>query len=252
MSEFVLFEIKDRIAYITLNRPEALNALNTAMTQRLRLLFTEINENPEVLVAIINANGDRAFSTGRDLKELASDGFPEGEGKDKAMYPHVVKPVIAAIHGFCVAGGFEISLRCDIRIATPDAQFGLPEPRWSLLAGYGLHNLSRMIPLGEALLMQLSGERISAQRAYEIGLIQRLVAKEHLMEEARKIADSIVLNAPLAVQAIKSIVMTGRNLPVEYSMKLALPLQEKIYASEDFHEGPKAFTEKRRPVWKSR
>ena len=126
------------------------------------------------------------------------------------------KPMIAAINGYCLAGGLEMALACDIRIATEPSRFGLPEPRRSLLAGYGLHNLSRMIPLGEALHMQLTGTHITAERAYQIGLVQRLVPdREALLAEADAVADEIVLCAPLAVQAIKKVVKTGRSLPPE-------------------------------------
>jgi enoyl-CoA hydratase/carnithine racemase len=165
----------------------------------------------------------------------------------------VFKPIIAAIDGYCVAGGLELSLQCDIRIATETSAFGLPEPRWSLTAGYGLHNLSRMIPLGEALYMQLTGRRINAARAYQIGLIQEVVAdREALFAMAERIADEVKLCAPLAVRAIKQIVYQGRNLPVEYSQKLGAPLGAQVHASEDAIEGPRAFAEKRPPVWKVR
>ena len=163
----------------------------------------------------------------------------------------VYKPLIAAIDGFCVAGGLEVSLQCDIRIATKKSEFGLPEPRWSILAGYGLHNLNRMIPLGESLYMQLTGSRINSDRAYNIGLIQDVVEdREQLIERVDKVAGEIKLCAPLAVQAIKQIVYQGRNLPVEYSQKLAIPISERISGTEDSIEGPKAFSEKRRPEWK--
>ena len=163
----------------------------------------------------------------------------------------VYKPLIAAIDGFCVAGGLEVSLQCDIRIATKKSEFGLPEPRWSILAGYGLHNLNRMVPLGESLYMQLTGSRINSERAYCIGLIQDVVEdREELLERVDQVAGEIKLCAPLAVQAIKQIVYQGRNLPVEYSQKLAIPISERISATEDSIEGPKAFSEKRKPEWK--
>lgn len=251
MSDTVLYEIRDQVAHITLNRPEVMNAQNLELRERLNEVILDFNSNPDVLVGIVTGAGDRAFSTGMDLKERA---IRNDEG-DRELPPQpleISKPIIAAIHGFCIAAGLELALRCDIRIATPDSQFGLPEPRWSLLAGYGLHNLNRMVPLGEALYMQLTGDRISAQRGYEIGLIQRIVPAERLIEEATQVADSILLCAPLAVQAIKRIVMTGKNLPIEYSWKYAEPIQDRLTGTEDSIEGPRAFAEKRRPVWKSR
>jgi enoyl-CoA hydratase/carnithine racemase len=163
------------------------------------------------------------------------------------------KPIIAAIDGHCVAAGLELSLYCDIRVATRQSSFGLPEPRRSLLAGPGLHTLSRVIPLGEALRMQLTGRPMAATRAYQIGLVQELAEdREELFRAADAIADEILECAPLAVQTIKHLVMTGRNLPIEYSWVLAEPYQEKVARSEDALEGPRAFAEKRQPVWRMR
>ena len=252
MAETVLYEVRDRVAWLTLNRPDSLNAQNEAMTHRLIELFAEISRDNNVLAAVISGAGERAFSSGADLKEVATGRIDVMERTGGDSYPYVAKPIIAAVHGYCLAGGFELALRCDIRIATPDAQFGLPEPRWSLLAGYGLHHLSRMVPLGEALYIQLTGERISAQRAHEIGVVQKIVPKEQLLAEAARIAGVIAQNAPLAVQGIKKVVMNARDMPVEYSWKFAKTIEQHVYASEDFHEGPKSFAEKRKPQWKGK
>ena len=254
-SDTVLYEVKNRKAYITLNRPEAMNALNRELSERMREVLWEFQTDPDPLVAIMTGAGGRAFSAGMDLKERArldseADGRPAPPGPPA---PEVWKPIIAAIDGYCVAGGLERALQCDIRIATAKSEFGLPEPRWSLTAGYGLHNLSRMIPLGGALYIQLTGSRINAEEALRYGLIHKVLPdREALMAEADRIADDILLCAPLAVQAIKRIVMQGRNLPVEYSHKLAEPITDVVASSEDRPEGPRAFAEKRRPVWKGR
>ena len=246
------------MAYIVLNRPDSLNAFNREMLRRWRQVVEEFNGNSEPLVAIVRGAGDRAFSTGADLKERANRS-KEAEASGSRREPRGPqipllgeKPMIAAIHGYCVAGGLELALQCDIRIATPKSQFGLPEPRWSLPAGYGLHMLSRMVPLGEALYLQLTGDRIGAERAYEIGLIQRVVPEESLMSVAEEMASSVLLCAPLAVKAIKRIVMTGRDLPLEESWKLAESLTADLARTEDAREGPRAFAEKRRPIWKGR
>ena len=255
----IKYEKRNQIAYITLNRPEAMNALNREIRAGLQEALTEFRDDPEILVGIMTGEGGRAFSAGMDLKERASLNSKGdrsgtiGTGGGSFIDLGVYKPIIAAIDGYCVAGGLELSLQCDIRIATAKSEFGLPEPRWSILAGYGLHNLSRMVPLGEALSMQLTGHRISSERAYQIGLIQEVVTdRDALFSAADKYAEEVKLCAPLAVQAIKQIVYQGRNLPVEYSQKLAGPLNAKVQSTEDAIEGPRAFSEKRTPVWKMR
>ena len=253
----ILYEKRDGVGYITLNRPDSMNALNRELSAGLREALAEIRDDPEVILGILIGAGGRAFSAGMDLKERAS---LDSKGERPSLDPRgagsfvdmgVYKPLIAAIDGFCVAGGLEVSLQCDIRIATKKSEFGLPEPRWSILAGYGLHNLNRMVPLGESLYMQLTGSRINSEIAYNIGLIQDVVEdREELLERVDQVAGEIKLCAPLAVQAIKQIVYQGRNLPVEYSQKLAIPISERISATEDSIEGPKAFSEKRKPEWK--
>lgn len=247
------YEKRDRKAYLTLNRPDQMNALNTPLRMALNEAIEEGERDDDVLVFIITGEGGRAFCAGADLKEMTQRDQQGqfGMAVTKDDVADCGKPVIAAIDGFCLAGGLELALRCDIRIATEKSTFGLPEPRRSLLAGYGLHNLSRMIPLGEALHIQLTGTPISSQRAYDIGLIQRRVAdRAALMKEADAVADDICLCAPLAVKAIKTIVKTGRNMPVEYSVKMTEPITKLINATQDRLEGPKAFAEKRKPNWK--
>ena len=255
----VLYEKRNGVAYITLNRPDSLNALNRELRDGLNEALIDLRDDPEIILGVLTGAGGKAFSAGMDLKERASldaegerpTGNARGSGSfvDKGVY----KPLIAAIDGFCVAGGLELSLECDIRIATEQSEFGLPEPRWSILAGYGLHNLNRMIPLGESLYMQLTGRRITSERAYQIGLIQEVVKdRSALFDTVDRVAGEIKMCAPLAVQAIKQIVYQGRNLPVEYSQKLAGPISQRITSTEDSIEGPKAFSEKRPPQWKMR
>ena len=250
------YEKRDRKAWLTLNRPEAMNALSIELIKAIDAAVDEAEADSDILVLIVIGEGGRAFSAGADLKQMSA---LDAKGEASKFMASVrsdklaacSKPVIAAIDGYCLAGGLELSLRCDIRIATAKSTFGLPEPRRSLLAGYGLHNLSRMVPLGEALYMQLTGSSIDSQRAYEIGLIQKRVPdRAALLLEVEAVAAAITLGAPLAVQAIKKIVKTGRNLPVEYSEKLGQPIEKWIYGTEDRIEGPKAFAEKRKPNWK--
>jgi len=259
----VLYEVGDRRCVITLNRPEALNAINRQLEAELDAAIDAFTADDHLRVAIIVGAGGRAFSAGADLKEMAeraATGEHEGGGAFPVPTPAsrrdiraCPKPVIAAIDGHCVAAGLELALGCDFRVATRQSSFGLPEPRRGLIAGSGLHHLSRTVPLGEALRLQLTGGRIDAERAYQIGLVQELTAdRAQMMATAHALADDVVACAPLAVEAIKHIVTVGRNLPIEYSWALAQPFQERLAASEDAREGPRAFAEKRPPQWKRR
>ncbi len=256
----VLYEARGSVAYITLNRPESLNAISRELGRGLREALDEFRDDARMRAAIIVGAGGRAFSAGMDLKERAAlDAAGERTespimGRHEASYADrgVFKPIIAAIDGYCVAGGLEIALRCDIRVATRQSQFGLPEPRWSIFPGHAVHNLARMIPLGEALNMMLTGSRIDAERAYAVGLIQHLADdRAELMAKCDEIAAEIELCAPLAIEGIKRIVYAGKDVPVEQSVRMGAPIMERVQATEDAVEGPRAFSEKRRPAWRS-
>lgn len=259
-NDVVRYEKRDGKAYITLNRPEVMNALNRKVSASLAEALGDLRDDDDILVGILTGAGGRAFSAGMDLKErteLDKSGGPAGashstwDGRWTEL--GVWKPIIAAIDGYCLAGGMELSLQCDFRIATKQSRFGLPEPRRSLLAGYGLHNLSRMTSLGNALYIQLTGNHIEAETAERWGIVQEVVAdRDALMARVEELADNIMECAPLAVQAIKRIVMQGRNMPVEYSIKMTESINAIINKTEDRVEGPKAFAEKRKAVWKMR
>jgi enoyl-CoA hydratase/carnithine racemase len=258
-TDLVQYEKRDRIAYVTLNRPEAMNALSSEVGRGLNEAFRDIRDDPDVLVAIVTGAGGRAFSAGADLKEVnerqqgGESAFAGGEDSRYVPEMGVWKPIIAAIDGFCVAGGLELAMQCDIRIATEQSQFGLPEPRWSISPGYGLHHLVRMVPLGEAMYILLTGSRIDSANAHRIGLIHSVHPdRDSLMERAQAIAEEVKLCAPLAVQAIKEINYVGKNMPPEYSYKFAEGLTGKIGDTEDALEGPAAFTERRPPNWKGK
>lgn len=256
------YETEGRKAVITLTRPEVLNAINPELRQALGEALLAYQADDNLLAAILVGDGGRAFSTGADLKEMSARDAELGtrhiigrrDGPDGILeLRNCRKPVIAAVDGYCLAGGFELTIYCDMVVATEQSTFGLPEPRRSLLAGPGLHNLSRLIPYHEAMMMQLTGGTIGARRAYEMGLVQRLAPdREGMWREAHALADEILLCAPLAVQAIKRIVRIGRNLPVEYAEHLAEPIEQYVYGTEDRREGPLAFAEKRPPEWKMR
>ena len=253
-------ETHDTVVFLTLNRPSVLNALNQPLRRSLADALAVFATDERLRVAVITGAGGRAFSVGADLKEMtasASSGaygqgtaFPVPVNGPGTILGQCPKPVIAAVDGYCLAAGFELALECDIRIATDSSQFGLPEPRRGLLAGSGLHELARVVPLGEALRMQLTGAPIGAARAYQIGLVQELAtSRDELMQIARTLADQIAQCGPQAVQSIKHVVRQGRQLPLEDAWGMALPFQQAAAQGGEAAEGTTAFVEKRRPRW---
>jgi len=249
--EEIHYDVDGQVALVTIDRPECLNALDDAAYSRLWEVLRAFESDPGLRVAIVTGAGGHAFSVGSDMRQ--SFWHPaEGERMTvtEAHEPTAIrKPLIAAIDGYCVGGGLEWALRCDIRVATPRSSFGLPEPRAGTLAGFGLHMLSRLIPPGEALYMQLTGSRIDAERAYHCCLVQELVPPERLLPRAREIADMVLACSPMAVEAIKQSVNFGLRQGLEESYRFVEPLAEAIGASEDAREGSRAFVEKRPPMW---
>jgi len=250
----ITVDVDGAVAVIRMNRPEVLNALDEEGYRLLWEALVEFDTDPRLRAAILTGVGDRSFSTGSDMGGAnwtrdVDQPVVVTEDRESAA---LTKPVIAAIDGYCLGGGLEWALRCDIRIATPRSSFGLPEPRWGTLAGYGLHMLSRMIPPGEALYLQLTGDRITAERAFRCCLVQELVEPAELMRRAQEIAGMITACSPLAVQAIKQTVDFGLRAGVEDSYRFVRPVAAAIGRSEDAHEGPSAFRDKRVPEWKGR
>ena len=265
----VLYEKSGGIATVTLNRPEVRNAINAEMLCRLADAWQDVNDDPAVRVAILTGAGERAFCAGADLDRLI--GMMQGVRKPESEYDERVrsdvqlvfkamlrgftpaKPIIAAVRGYCVAGGLEILQATDIRIAADDAEFGLSEVKWSLFPAAGSTvRLARQIPFTHAMYILLTGERISAAEAHRIGLVTRLVPAAEVMPEARRIAGIIAENGPLAVQAIKRSVLTCLSLPIEQALDKELEIGIPVSMSEDAREGPRAFKEKRKPVFKGR
>lgn len=259
--QYVIYEKRDHIAYVTLNRPEVLNALHPPMHEELSEIFNDFDADPEAWVAILTGAGDRAFSAGNDLKwtaEHAEQGrVPQkpvrgGFGGITLRFD-LWKPVICAVNGWAVGGGLEIALACDIIIAADHARFGLPEPKRGLVAGVGgVHRLPRQIPLKIAMGMMLTGNPIDAQEAYRLGLVNEVVPLSTLIPTAERWAHQIMECAPLAVRGCKEAAMKGLDLPLEAAVLRSYENVQALMASEDRIEGPRAFAEKRKPVWRGR
>ena len=246
----LLYEKRNQIAYITLNRPDSLNAYNNELIEALGDALVDYRDDPTLLVAIMTGAG-RAFSTGADLKEMTAEGQSAGTRNLRGpLREKVWKPIIAAIDGYALAGGFGVCLECDIRLATERSRLGDTVARVSSLGNLPLLD---MMPMGEALHMLLTGTHISAEEAYRMGLVHKVVPdREALMQEAEAIAEQIKLCAPLAVQAIRRIAYARREQPPNEIQELTQSLRKQLAQTEDAKEGPRAFAEKRKPVWKMR
>ena len=257
MSHTVRYEVHDRIATITLDRPGQRNAIDAAMTAALRTALDRLETDCEALVAILTASGDRAFCAGMDLKAFADGEGPailEGPGGFAGFthYPRT-KPCIAAVNGAALGGGCEIVLSCDLIVAAEHARFGLPEVTRGLFAASGgVLRLPRLIPRARALELLLTGELIDAQTACALGLINKVVPHGELLKTARDLALRISANAPLAVRETLALARAVFALPEEQLQARNDAAWARIAASEDAREGPRAFAEKRPAVWQER
>ena len=253
--EFVVYEKKGRTAYITINRPERLNAVHPPTNAELRRAFVDFRDDPDLWVAILTGTGDHAFSAGNDLKYAAERGrhvYPsEGEPSFGGITEKFVcwKPIIAAVNGYALGGGLEMALACDIIIAADHAEFGLPEGKVGLVPNTGAHRLPRQIPLKLAMGMMLTGRRISAKEAYRIGLVNEVVPAAELMSTAEAWANEILEVAPLSARAIKQMALSGLGSPLDVALKGRYSEFDRMLTSDDVEEGPKAFAEKRKPRW---
>jgi len=255
LPDTIRYEVSDRVAVVTVDRPDAMNSLTKEMLGALDAVFADFNADDDLWVAILTAAGDRAFCTGMDLKEaipLLTSGDELGyEDHTKRQFSDVFKPIIGAVNGHCIAGGMEMLVGTDIRVAAEHATFGLGEVRWGLVPAGGSHiRVPRQIPWAVAMELLLTGDPIDAQRAYEIGLVNRVVPSEELMPTALDIAARICRNGPLAVRTSKQIAV--RALGLEQGFVLEKALAAKVFSSEDAKEGPQAFKEKRPPEFKGR
>ena len=253
--EFIKYEKRGKIAYVTINRPERLNAIHQPANVEIHHAFSDFRDDPELWVAILTGTGDRAFSAGNDLKYTAEQGRYREPAGDSAAFGGIAtgftcwKPIIAAVNGYALGGGLELALACDIIIAADHAQVGLPEARVGLVASTGVHRLPRQIPLKLAMGMMLTGRRLSAQEAHEIGIVNEVVPLADLMPTAERWANEILEVAPLSARASKQMAMTGLDSPLDIALSRKYSEFERALVSDDFVEGPKAFAEKRKPNW---
>ena len=262
------FEYSDHIATVTINRPEARNAMNPEVFVRLYDAFHEIESNNDIRVAIITGAGDKAFCAGADLGRLIPlmNGVrqPEDEWDNRwvnevnkqgtyLMGRDTVKPVIAAINGHAIAGGMELVQGTDIRISVPEAKFGVQEVKWALFpAGGSTVRLPRQIPYAKAMELLLTGDLITAEEALKCGFLNYVVEPAELMNKAMQIAEKLAANGPMAVQAIRKSAREVWGRPEEEALKLESTYSAPVFQTEDAIEGPKAFMEKRVPVYKGR
>jgi len=258
MGDYSLSERDGNLFIITINRPEVMNALHPMANGELAALVDEFQADPDLWVAIITGAGDRAFSAGNDLKYQAAAGqrsqHPDTGFAGLTARWDLNKPVIAAVNGVAMGGGFEIALACDLIIASDNALFALPEPRVGLaaLAG-GIHRLPRHIGVKRAMGMMLTGRHVTAEEGQELGFVNEVVAQDQLMARAREWADLILACSPMSIRATKEAAYAGLDFAgVREAFEGRYPAVAAMLKSDDFVEGPRAFAEKRRPEWKGR
>ena len=255
----IKFEKKNQIAYITIDRPKVLNALNMATMQELKQAFASIKDDDGVRVAILTGAGEKAFVAGADIGELsqhtpvsAKEYTHRGQAIIDAI-ENLGKPVIACVNGFALGGGCELAMACTMRIASENAKLGQPEVKLGLIPGYGgTQRLPRLVGKGIAMQLVLTGEMISAQEAHRIGLVNEVVPAGELIARAEAIAAKIIANAPLAIQYAMEAVNRGLDLPLSDGLFLEATLFGVCCATEDKNEGTKAFLEKRPAQFRGR
>ena len=257
MADEVLRERIGHVEILTINRPEARNAINGAVTVGMSAALDELAEDPEAWVVVLTGSGDKAFSAGMDLKAFAAGegaGIMGGTGGFAGIATRdFPKPLIAAVNGSALAGGFEIMLSCDLVVAADHATFGIPEAKRGLIAGAGgLVRMPKRLPLAIALELAMTGDPIDAERALALGLVNRVVPAGSLGDEAVALADRIAANAPLAVRHSRDVIRRSADVPEAEGWKISQAAVSVVFSSEDAMEGPVAFAEKRPPRWKGR
>jgi len=259
----IIYEVKNQIAFVTFNRPESMNAVNRQMTRDLVEACRQVEEDSGIRVAIFTGAGDRAFSAGMDLKERAETAFSPIERRNQKLTQTIhtqsraigvmTKPTIAAIRGYCVGGGLEMALACDLRVAAEDAKLGLTEVKRGLIPGAGgTQRLPRAVGITKALEICLTGDTVSGSEAQRLGLVNIAVPGTDVMKAAEDLAGRILKGAPMAVMFIKEAIKKGIELPLEEGLRLEADLSALVGMTDDAKEGPRAFAEKRAPVWKGK
>jgi enoyl-CoA hydratase/carnithine racemase len=253
MGEVVSYQLEDGVALLVIDRPEARNAINQAVGKGLWEGFRRFEEDPAAAVLVLTGTGE-AFCAGADLKEMAALGLtvpPRDMAPNLGRNLQVTKPVIAAVNGPAFGGGFLLAQMCDLCVAGTSAQFAITEARWGRGAPWAAP-LPWLVPPRVAMELLLTGEPIDAQRAYEVGLVNRVVPDPELRSEAGRLARRIAGNAPLSVRAAKAMVQASAGRDLDEAVEEGWRLFEPVYLSEDAQEGPRAFVERRPPVWKGR
>lgn len=250
----ILYETRGRVAVVTINRPEARNAINSGVREGLLAAWDRFERDRKTRVAILTGAGDKAFCAGADLKEMAQKklgSLPRNFLPTLNVNIHLTKPVIAAVNGVAYAGGWALVQMCDLVVASETARFAITEAK----VGRGMPwavPLTHMIPQKVLLEILLTGDPITAQRAYEIGFVNHVVPVEQVMPKALELAETIAENAPLTVAAAKEMVYLATDMGRAAGLEAARHLFDHVYRSEDAQEGPRAFAEKRKPQWRGR
>ena len=255
----LIYEVKDRVAYITINRPEAMNAMDAEVYAEISRAWVDVRDNPDVWVAIVTGAGQKAFTAGADLKAMAKRAPEKADfwltQKDMLLNRglEVWKPVIAAVNGYCLAGGMTLLFGTDIRIAAEHAVFEISEVKRGILPGNGgTQRALRQLPYAIAMELLLLGRRLTAQEALNYGLINKIVPMAELMPAAEQCARQLCENGPLALRAIKELAVRSQSLSLEQGIRLEQAVQEFLRTTDDAKEGPRAFAEKRKPAYKAR
>ncbi|MEI2714288.1 MAG: crotonase/enoyl-CoA hydratase family protein [Nocardioides sp.] len=250
----VLTDVRGHVLVVTINRPEAKNAVSGAVAQGIAAAMDRLDSADELRVGVLTGAGG-TFCAGMDLKGFLTGDSPmvEGRGFGGLVEAPPRKPLIAAVEGFALAGGFELTLACDLVVAAEDATFGVPEVKRALVAGAGAAMLlPQRIPLAQAMELLLVGDPITSGRAAELGLVNRVVASGAALDAAVELAEKIAANGPLAVAATKQVAREGSGWSADEAWAKQMEILMPVFVSEDAQEGPRAFAEKRAPQWKGR